>query len=178
MTGTIDPVSDPQAYQRMILGVLGDRDPYQVQMATPQRLSDLVSESGDALRRRPAEHEWSVLQLIGHLSDGEIVNTARYRWIIAEDTPPLPGYDQDLWVSALHDDDDPETLLLLFSTLRSANLRLWRSAKEEQRQRVGMHSERGPESFELLFKLIAGHDLFHIEQMRRTLAAVRGGGAA
>ncbi len=36
-----------------------------------------------------------------------------------------------------------------------------------------MHSERGPESYELQFRLIAGHDRFHLEQMRKTLASVK-----
>ena len=177
MTQTVDPVSDPQAYQRMILGVLGDRDPVAVQEATPQALRALVADAGEDLRRRPDPHEWSVLQLLAHITDGEIVNTARYRWILAEEMPPLPGYDQDLGVDALHSDDDPEALLTLFSALRTANLALWRAATPHQRSRAGMHTERGPETFELLFKLLAGHDLFHLDQMRRTLAAARGGSA-
>jgi hypothetical protein len=39
---------------------------------------------------------------------------------------------------------------------------------------VGIHSERGPESYELSFRLLAGHDLFHLGQMRRTLSQVAG----
>jgi hypothetical protein len=37
-----------------------------------------------------------------------------------------------------------------------------------------MHEERGPESFELTFRLAAGHDRFHLAQAERALAAVRG----
>jgi hypothetical protein len=35
-----------------------------------------------------------------------------------------------------------------------------------------MHSERGPESFDLTFNLAAGHDRFHLDQARRALAAL------
>jgi hypothetical protein len=35
-----------------------------------------------------------------------------------------------------------------------------------------VHAERGPESYELTFRLIAGHDRFHLAQARRALAAV------
>jgi hypothetical protein len=38
-----------------------------------------------------------------------------------------------------------------------------------------MHAERGPESFELLFRMLAGHDRFHMAQARRALDAVAGG---
>jgi hypothetical protein len=36
-----------------------------------------------------------------------------------------------------------------------------------------MHRERGPESYELTFVLIAGHDRFHLAQAGRALALVR-----
>ena len=35
-----------------------------------------------------------------------------------------------------------------------------------------MHAERGPESFDLSFRLIAGHDRFHVAQAGRALNAV------
>jgi hypothetical protein len=36
-----------------------------------------------------------------------------------------------------------------------------------------MHRERGAESYGLTFKLMAGHDRFHIAQARRALNRVR-----
>jgi hypothetical protein len=61
----------------------------------------------------------------------------------------------------------------LFEPLRAANLALWDRTPEEQRDRIGMHAERGPESYELTFRLIAGHDRFHLAQAERALDAVR-----
>ena len=61
----------------------------------------------------------------------------------------------------------------MFDALRAANLDLWRRTPVEDRARFGIHSERGPESYELTFRLAAGHDRFHLDQARRSLAAVR-----
>jgi hypothetical protein len=36
-----------------------------------------------------------------------------------------------------------------------------------------MHAERGPESYELTFKMMAGHDLLHLDQARQTIDAVK-----
>jgi hypothetical protein len=106
--------------------------------------------------------------------DAELVASGRYRWAIAHDEPPLLGYDQDLWVERLnHGRDDPAELLDLFGPLRRANLALWSRSTSEQRARVGMHAERGPESVDLMFRLLAGHDRFHLAQARRALDAVR-----
>jgi hypothetical protein len=68
-----------------------------------------------------------------------------------------------------HNDDRPEELLAVFSALRTANLRLWRRSAADDRARVAMHAERGTESYELMFRMIAGHDRFHLNQMRDTL---------
>jgi hypothetical protein len=36
-----------------------------------------------------------------------------------------------------------------------------------EKARVGLHEERGPESLDLSFRLVAGHDRFHLDQARR-----------
>jgi hypothetical protein len=170
-----DPVADPSGYQRHLLGLLGDDDPAEVQGGAVDRWRALVEEAGDRLRERPAPAEWSVLECLGHASDAEVVVSGRYRWILAHDEPPLIGYDQDLWVDRLrHGDDDAEDLLSLLGALRAANLALWRRTPEAERSRFGVHAERGPESYDLTFRLIAGHDRFHTAQARRALDAVSG----
>lgn len=169
-----DPVAQPGAYLKLILGYLGDDDPYDVQSGTPAQVRALVAEAAADLRTRPEPAEWSVVELVGHIADAEIVSTARYRWILAHDKPAIAGYDQDLWADRLrHRDADPRSLLALFDALRAANLELWRRTPVEERSRYGVHAERGPESYELTFRLIAGHDRFHLEQARRALEQVR-----
>ena len=167
-----DPVGDPSGYQRFMLGLLGDDDPAEVQSGTPAELLTLIEESGDRLRTRPERGEWSVLECAGHILDAEVASTARYRWILAHNEPPLPGYDQDLWVERLrHNEEDPDEVLAFFEGLRRANLHLWSRTPVEERGRVGIHAERGPESYELLFRMIAGHDRNHLAQARRALTA-------
>ena len=55
--------------------------------------------------------------------------------------------------------------------VRTANLRLWRSLTPAQLERVGLHSERGPESVDLVLRMMGGHDLVHRRQIDRVLAA-------
>lgn len=170
---TIDPVSSPAAYQALLLSWLGDDDPAVAQAATVARLHELVAAAGDRLRIRPEPTEWSVLECIAHLVDSELVVSGRVRWILAEDEPDIVGYDQDRWVDGLrHREDDPDDLIALFSALRAANLRLWATRPLGERTRLGIHRERGPESYELTYRLQAGHDRFHVAQAERALAAV------
>jgi DinB superfamily len=163
-------LTDPQGYQRYLLGLLGDDDPAETQAATPAALRALVAEAGDRLTARPEPGEWAVYGCLAHIADAELVMSARYRFVLAHDEPPLIGYDQDRWVDRLHGDDgDVGAMLDLFEALRTANVALWRSTTEADRDRVGMHGERGPESYDLAFRMIAGHDRFHIAQARRAL---------
>ena len=171
-----DPVTQAKAYQQSLLAALGDDDPADAQATTPDRIRRLIAAAGPDVRTKPAPREWSVLECIGHVTDAETVMSARYRWVLAHDEPELVGYDQDLWVDGLrHNADDPVELLAVFEALRTANLALWRRSSPEQRARVGLHRERGPESYELMFRLLGGHDRVHLDQADRALAAVRAG---
>ncbi|MEO8274180.1 MAG: DinB family protein [Chloroflexota bacterium] len=169
-----DPVAQAADYQRMLLDALGSDDPDEAQSHGPADARALVEEAGADLRTRPAPREWSVLLCLAHMADGELVMSGRYRWVLAHERPELIGYDQDLWVDNVHaDTDDPETLLAQYALLRSGNVALWRASSAADRARVGFHRERGEESYELMFRMLAGHDRVHLAQARRALEAVR-----
>ena len=85
----IDPAAAPNAYRELILGALGDRDPVAVQESTPAEMRRLVADAGHHLRQQPEASEWSVLQLIGHLADAELIVSTRYRFILAQERPPI-----------------------------------------------------------------------------------------
>jgi hypothetical protein len=167
-------LSPGKQYQQMLMARVGEEDPALIQARTPDLVRQLVSDAGQELRTKPAPGEFSILELVGHMLDAEMVSATRYRWILAEDKPALPGYEQDEWVRvSTYGDADPAELLEAFSALRKLNLALWQRTPASERQRFGEHSERGPESYEVTFRLIAGHDLIHLDQGRETLAAVR-----
>ncbi len=170
----VDPVTEPDAYRRFLLAALGERDPAEVLAEGPATIRRLVGEAGEQLRVRPDPAEWSVLELLAHLADAELIIAARLRWIAAEDEPEIAPYDQDRWVSRLRQvDEDAEVLLGAYEANRRWNVAFWQRLPVADRARLGMHRERGPESVELTFRLAAGHDLVHLEQARRALDAVR-----
>jgi hypothetical protein len=174
ITITLDPANPGYDYQSLLLAALGTDDPAEAMAQTPAVLRALVVEAGSDLRVRPAPGEWSVIEVIGHIVDAELVSSIRYRWIVAHDQPDLPGYDQAKWASQLrHAEADPAELLSAFDGLRALNLSLWRRLPIEDRARVGIHLERGPESYELTFALVAGHDRIHIAQAREALQQIR-----
>ncbi|MEO6795410.1 MAG: DinB family protein [Candidatus Dormibacter sp.] len=172
--GSPDPVTQASAYHKQLLSLLGNDDPAKVQEETPAALRAMFQEAAQDKRTRPAEKEWSILELLGHITDAEIVVSGRYRWALGQDGTPVLGYDQDLWVERLrHNDKEPDELLEMFIPMRAANLKLWRRASPRDKERAVKHTERGAESYDLMFRMIAGHDRFHLNQMRETLKQVR-----
>src|SRR5437899_12770831 len=63
--------------------------------------------------------KWSIQQLLIHLADAEQVYADRMKWVIAEDNPPLPGFDQDKWAAALrYEDQSGEDAIKLIDLTR------------------------------------------------------------
>lgn len=162
------------AYVQALLDVLGDRQPLDVlPQLVPwleQRLSGISQQD---LRRPEAPGKWSVVEVVQHLADSELVFGFRARMILSEDRPPLQGYDQDRWASLFrYREVSLESALAQLGVLRAANLALLRGLGPAELERVGIHSERGPESLGHLMKLMAAHDLVHRRQIERVLGTV------
>lgn len=162
------------AYVQAILELLGDRDPMTVLRETLTALPRAIDGlSAQQLRQPERAGKWSIVQILQHLADSEVVWTWRMRLILAQDRPPLTGYDQDQWAERLHyDESDPAEALEVFVVVRRGNLRLLGRATPADLARVGVHVERGEESVEHLRRLYAGHDLLHLRQIDRVRRTV------
>jgi hypothetical protein len=163
------------AHRDMEISLIGDRDPAEIQSRLGPGLDELLARAGERLWNRPAPDEWSPGEIVTHLADVEIFMSARYRWILAHDQPPLVGFDPDRLAQRLHrPPEDVRENLAVLRSLRRANLDLWSRTTPEERARVGIHAERGPETLEMTFRMAAGHDLLHLAQLGRAVDLVTG----
>src|SRR5712692_6337944 len=168
-------VSDPQASREKLFTLLGDRNPLEVLAQTAPTLAEIVhTHSATVLRTRPFEGKWTPNEVIGHLTDGDWVYGYRRRLILCEDTPIILGMNQDLWVAAQrHNEREPSELVEMFRTMRQFNLALSKPMSPADLKRTGQHNERGPESLAVMLRMLAGHDLSHLDQITRYIQAVR-----
>ncbi len=167
-------LTDPQAYIAKLKKLVGNRDGLEVLAETPAALAKLIDGvPAETCRCRPFEGKWTPNEIIGHLIDTEWVFGYRSRTIACDDTPSIYGIDQEKWVNAQHyNEPEASELVATFTALRSLNLRFWKSLTPEQRQRGCQHSERGEETLDSAMTFVPGHDLSHIDQLTRYLAAI------
>jgi hypothetical protein len=161
----------PQEYIKRITSYVEGEQPLKVQAATPKKLERLIKGvSMSKLRKRHAPDKWSVVEILAHLADTEIVGGYRIRMILGAPGTPIPGFNQDAWVTSGHyDKRDPRKSVEQFRAFREANLALLKSLTPEQWKHNGIHSERGVETVEHIVRMFAGHDLNHIRQIENIL---------
>ena len=87
-------------------------------------LAERIRGLDDSTLRRPEKPgKWSVIEVIQHLADSDLVAGFRIRMMLSEDRPPLQGYDQDRWAGEFHYRDVALELALdQLRGLRAANL--------------------------------------------------------
>lgn len=168
--------ADTARYVSALLELLGNADPVTVFRETPGLVARSLAGTPAALVTLPeGAGKWSMRDVVAHLADSELVGGMRLRLVLAQDRPPLTGYDQDLWADRLrYREVSVDDALEQFTVLRRANLRLWERLAPEDLARVGLHSERGEESLAHLRNLYAAHDLLHLRQLERIRATVAG----
>lgn len=161
------------SYVASVLALVGGRNPMRILSETTGRVGELVGRCAAEVLRRPEEPgKWSVVEVVQHMADAELVWAYRLRLVAAQNGAELTGYDQDRWATALgYRDAGLENALGQLRLLRDANLRLLRSLTPSQWLHVGRHAERGEESIEHMVGLYAGHDLVHLRQLERILGA-------
>lgn len=155
--------------------LLGDADPFISHLGCVRRIrGQLESIPEEALDWRPAEGEWSIIEVLAHLVHTEVAYGYRYRMMVGNPGGPIEGYDQDDWVRRLPDRDrDVDNLLGELDELKRINVAFLQRLSPEGRESWGMHSERGPESVQALIGAMAGHDLIHEKQIADNFVAYK-----
>jgi hypothetical protein len=165
------PMTSLAEYQSRLLAYTQGQDPAAMQKETPAIVAELIRGiPAEKLAKSPAPGKWSVIQIIAHLAEDELVTSWRYRQMLENPGVALPGFDQDLWAKlGAYNTWTADDALAMFKSLRDANLRMTSQLTPEQWESGGVHGERGPMTVRSLFRHMAGHDRNHVEQIARIL---------
>lgn len=131
----------------------------------PQLLREATAGLTDRQLRTPAPPGvWSVLQIVCHIADFEIVYADRIKRVLVEDRPTMFGGDPDQFAARLcYLERDIAEELAVIESIRTQVTRILRLASPEDFSREGIHSVDGPLSLATLLKRIAGHIPHHVK---------------
>ncbi len=138
-----------------ILTVLGK------QMEETAGLLNSITESRANFRYAP--DKWSIKELVGHMIDTERIFAYRALRFARNDKTPLPGYEQDDYVSnASFDSCTLTDLASELESVRQSTLFLFKHLDESAWMRRGLAND-SEASVRALAHIIAGHELHHRE---------------
>ena len=161
----------PAQYTRRILSYQKGKRPLAVLSATPRRIGKLLKGApGRKLRWNPGPGKWSAGEILAHMADAELTFGFRMRLILGSNGTRVQAFDQDVWATNFrYDRQDVQESLEAFRAQREHNLRLLRLLPAAMWNYYGMHDERGKETITRMTQMSAGHDLNHLQQIRRIL---------
>src|SRR5579864_688168 len=135
-SGGVNMPETAEQYRQRMFGYLGSADPVKSLAAAPAKLARLLKGvTPAASRKRPAPGKWSINEIVAHIADTELVGGYRIRAILGAPGSPVIGFDQDVWVTALHYDQRKlQKSFEQYRALREANLALLKTLAPAQWQ--------------------------------------------
>jgi len=117
---------------------------------------------------KPAPTQWSIHEIIIHITDSEINSYVRCRCFIAEPGKTIMAYDQDKWAIKLdYHNQSTDEALALFTLLRHSSFRLIAAIDEKTWANTISHPENGLMTMDDWLLIYADHIPLHIRQMKR-----------
>jgi hypothetical protein len=137
---------------------------------SPKQIAAAVSGlSEKTLRYKPAPDKWSILEILAHLADMEILYAYLMRQMIADKKPVLAVIDQDDWARNLgYMEETPAELVALYGLNRYHTLQLLRRLQPGDLARSAYHPELKKDvSLEKYVEMMSGHGVNHLQQIER-----------
>jgi len=142
----------------------------------PEAFATLFApESDETLHHRPAEGEWSAIEVVGHLADLDAFNrTQRFNAILIEENPALPAYEPDARVTeADYQALSANDALNLLKRERDLITTLLETLRPHELARTGLHPRDGERTL-LQLADMRNHDRTHLEQAAAAIASAKG----
>ncbi len=131
----------------------------------------------EARQWRPSEGKWSAHEVVCHTADSETNAALRIRFLVADPSPTILGYDQERWAKNLdYHAGSAELSLKTTEAVRAYTVPLLRRMSEAAWAAAGTHTESGRFTAEKWLTIYAEHLEKHARQIDRNMEAwkVRG----
>ncbi len=131
-------------------------------------------ESEETLHHRPAEGEWSAVEIVCHLADLDAFNrTERFNAMLIEENPALPVYEPDARVMEANYQALTSTdALALLKRERELITVLLEGLRSHELARTGVHPQYGQRTLQQSADM-RNHDRTHLDQVVAAIASAK-----
>ena len=180
--GPIEPLDSVKMRERLPGGLFQLEPPFRYTTAAMtermQLIVDYQEQAGQLVRltsecsdeqaaRRPAAERWSILEIIGHLADAELLAAVRIRRLLTQDRAKFYGYRQNEWATRLgYQEQSLDEVVARFTLLRRSNGRLLERIAADDWKLTGEHDENGTLALDQLIEGYIDHTAKHLTQVR------------
>lgn len=121
---------------------------------------------------RASPNDWSIHEIIVHITDSEANSYIRARRFIAEPGQAVMAYDENAWLEKLaYDDQSTDDALELFRLLRGNTYKLIQRLSDDMWSNTVHHPENGTMTMDDWLHIYERHIPEHLEQMQAVYEA-------
>lgn len=131
-------------------------------------LKNVSAEQATSLRDGP--EGWTILEILCHLRDFDIIFRERAEMMLEGTHPTLPAFDHEaMAIDKAYNEEDFVYAYDALRVSRSQTKEFFTALSAEQWELAGVHPERGEFSMTDALIQVSHHDITHIEQITRLL---------
>ena len=131
------------------------------------------SISASDINKTPIAGEWSAAYVLHHMCDGELHFATRYLNNLAEDTPKIFPFNEDIYPERLnYANRDALASLAAIEGIQIANASILKAVRENDWARTSKHVERGLMTLTQLVETASGHSKSHAGQLQGLIDAL------
>lgn len=117
---------------------------------------------------KPTPTNWSIREVLVHVTDSEANSYVRIRTAISESGNSISSYDQEKWaIKLLYEAQNIEENLELFRYLRKTTYQILKNLPDEVWSNSIVHPERGKLTLLDYFWIVVEHIDIHVKQILR-----------
>ena len=125
------------------------------------------------LTKEPIAGEWSAAFVLHHMCDGELHFATRYLNNLAEESPKIFPFNEDIYPSRLnYAKRDAQASLAAIEGVQIATANILSTIPEIDWSRTSVHEERGLMTLADLVELASGHNKSHAGQLQGIIDAL------
>ena len=110
---------------------------------------------------------WTVRQVVHHIADTHLTMFARAKFILTQEHPTLPAFDQDDWAALPDSKASVESSLAIIRGVHKRWAELLKGIPASTWERTAYHPERGEVTLESMTAIYSPHGKNHVEQITK-----------